>query len=287
MRVGISTVCTEGSMPPAQLAVEVESRGFDTLVLPEHTHIPTARLTPYPSAYGGGSIPDLYKQIFDPFVALSYAAAATTTLRIGTGVCLVAVRDPIETAKQVATLDVLSGGRFVFGIGFGWNADEFANHGVPFRGRRELVREKIAAMRSLWTDDVASLDGAHVQLSPSWAWPKPVQKPHPPVLVGGNGKSSMRHAALWADGWYPTGVADDPALTRSAPAFFRLVEEAGRDVSEVCIGVAPAAVDDADLEALLRNGVAECNVWAVENTRDALLRSLDELMETRTRVLGR
>jgi probable F420-dependent oxidoreductase len=286
MRVGVSTALTDGSVSPTELAIEVEARDFDTLTLPEHTHVPVSRTTSYPQAYGGGSIPDAYRRMYDPFVALSFAAAATTRLRIGTGVCLLALRDAIETSKQVATLDVLSGGRFFLGIGFGWNEDEFENHGVPFRGRHELVREKVELMKRLWTDDVASYAGEHVHLTPSWCWPKPSQKPHPPIYLGGNGPLTMRHAARWADTWYPTGIADDPDLDRAAPLFRQLVEDAGRQPSDVGIGIAPAAVDARELEAYARNGIDECNVWVVAENRDDLLRNLDALKIVRETALS-
>jgi probable F420-dependent oxidoreductase len=284
--VGVYTFSTDRDLSPGEFAVEVEQRGFATLMLPEHSHIPTSRTTPYPQAYGGGTLPDFYKRTYDPFVALSFAAAATTTLRIGTGICLLALRDPIHTAKEVASLDTLSGGRFVFGVGFGWNADEFVNHGVDFGSRHALVRTKVALMKQLWTSEEASFADERLKLEPSWAWPKPAQKPHPPVYLGGNGPMTMRHAAEWADVWYPTGPLDDPTLERSVPCFRQLVEAAGRDPEAVRVGVAPAEVDAARLEAYADNGVSECNVAVLGATRDELLQHLDALAATRRRVLG-
>src|SRR5680860_714763 len=168
---------TDRAMAIDALALACEERGFFSLYVPEHTHIPASRSTAAPT--GGAQLGDEYSRTLDPFVALTTAAAATTRLRVGTGIALVAQRDPIVTAKEVATLDWLSGGRFTFGIGFGWNREEMADHGVEYSQRRAIVREKVLAMRRLWEDDEASFTGEHVQLSPSWAWPKPGQRPRP------------------------------------------------------------------------------------------------------------
>ena len=286
MKVGVYTFATDRDMRPDRFAREVEDRGFAALMLPEHAHIPAARRTPYPDVYGGGPLPGFYQRTYDPFVALSFMAAATTTLRIGTGICLLALRDPIHTAKEIASLDLLSGGRFNFGVGFGWNADEFVNHRVDFGTRHELVREKVELMRRLWVCDVADYEGALVSLTPSWSWPKPVQSPHPPIYLGGNGPLTMRHAAAWADVWYPTGPADDPDLERAVPAFRRMVAEAGRDPDGVRVGVAPAAADAARLERLATNGVDECNVAVLGADEADLLRNLDALTAARKQVFG-
>lgn len=286
MDVGVYTFSTDRDMRTDDFAVEVEQRDFTCLMLPEHPHIPVSRDTPYPGVYGGGVLPDFYQRTHDPFVALSFAAAATTRLRIGTGICLVALRDPVVTAKQVASLDVLSHGRFNFGVGFGWNADEFINHGVEFKGRHALVREKVEVMKRLWTQDEASYYGERVTLTPSWSWPKPVQTPHPPIYLGGNGPVTMRHAAEWADVWYPTPPVEDPTLVKSIPAFKQLVAEAGRDPASVRVGVAPGSIEEAGLEAYLANGVDECNVCVMGGTPDELLANLDELAAIRDKVLG-
>src|SRR5579862_2095343 len=181
--LGITTFVTDQSIDPVQLAREAEARGFASLYLPEHTHIPTSRRTPPPT--GDAQLPEEYKRTLDPFVALAAAAAVTSRIRLGTGVCLVAQRDPIVTAKAVATLDRLAGGRFVFGIGFGWNQDEMEQHGVEPRTRRARAREHVLAMQRLWTDERASFDGRFVHLAESWSWPKPVQQPRPHILIGG------------------------------------------------------------------------------------------------------
>jgi probable F420-dependent oxidoreductase len=286
VKVGVYTFATDRDMRPDRFAREVEDRGFAALMLPEHAHIPAARRTPYPDVYGGGVLPGFYQRTYDPFVALSFMAAATTTLRIGTGICLLALRDPIHTAKEIASLDLLSGGRFNFGVGFGWNADEFVNHRVNFGTRHALVREKVELMRRLWLCDVAEYEGSLVSLTPTWSWPKPVQSPHPPIYLGGNGPLTMRHAAQWADVWYPTGPADDPDLERAVPAFRRMVAEAGRDLVDVRVGLAPAAADAARLERLAANGVDECNVAVMGTDEAELLRNLDALAVARKQVFG-
>src|SRR4051794_5501674 len=193
---------TDKTMGPVELARAIEERGLHSLYVPEHTHIPTSRKTPPPT--GDAELAEEYKRTLDPFVALAMAAAATEQLIVGTGICLPAQRDPIITAKEVATLDHLSAGRFVFGIGFGWNEDELADHGVAMKERRAVVRERVLAMQSLWRNDVGAFDGEYVHLSPSWSWPKPVQPGGPPVLIGGaRGPKLFDHIADYADGWIP------------------------------------------------------------------------------------
>jgi probable F420-dependent oxidoreductase len=286
MEVGVYTFTTDRDLRPDRFAAEVEQRDFARLLLPEHAHIPVSRETPYPEVYGGGVLPDFYQRTYDPFVALSFIAAATTRLRFGTGICLVPVRDPVHTAKEVASLDVLSGGRFDFGVGFGWNEDEFVNHGVDFDDRHTLVREKVELMKALWTQDEASYEGERVQLTPSWSWPKPAQKPHPPILLGGNGPVTMRHAAQWADAWYPTGPMADPNLTTSIPRFKQMVADAGREPNSVRVGIAPASADAARLEELAANGVDFCNVAVMGGDDRELLGNLDELAAARDKAFG-
>lgn len=285
MHTGVFTFSTDRDMSPARFAREVEDRGFAELMFTEHSHIPVSRETAYPDVYGGGVLPDFYQRTYDPFVACSFAAAATTTLRIGTGVCLLALRDPVHAAKEVASVDHLSGGRFVFGVGFGWNADEFRTHGVPFDRRHAIVEEKIGLMRALWTQDEASFTGEHVQLEPSWAWPKPVQQPGPPVYVGGNGPRSMRHAARWGDGWFPTSMAGYPSPADAVRRFHELVEQAGRDPRTVSVGVAPAGVDEAQLAAYAEAGLDRVDVICMGANDADLLGSLDALVKVRDSVL--
>jgi probable F420-dependent oxidoreductase len=240
------TFPTDRSAPPGQLAHAVEAAGLDALLFAEHTHVPLAA-TPRPR---GGEIPDEYRRVLEPFVALTAAAAATTTLRIGTGVCLVGQRDPIVTAKAAASLDHLSDGRLILGVGFGWHHQEMRDHGIDPARRRARVREHVLAMRALWTSEVATFEAEFVHLSPSWMWPKPVQRPGPPVLLGADaGPGTFRHIAEWADGWYPNrryGTVED-----DVDALRRAFEAAGRDPDDLRLA---AFVDEPDPALLARLG---------------------------------
>ncbi len=200
MKFGLTIFPTAETIQPAALGRLAESHGFESLWFPEHTHIPVSRETPYP---GGGELPDEYARIYDPFVALTAAAAATERLLVGTGICLIVERDPITTAKEVATIDRVSGGRFLFGVGAGWNLEEMANHGTDPQSRFSLMRERIEAMKEIWTGDEASYHGRHVDFEPIWSWPKPVQRPHPPILVGGNSGGALDRVVALADEWIP------------------------------------------------------------------------------------
>ena len=191
---------TDYSMAPGELARALEARGFESVWAPEHSHIPSSRTTPFPQ---GGELPKKYYDVMDPFVALTAAAAATKMLKVGTGVCLVAQRDPIQTAKLVASIDQVSGGRFLFGVGGGWNAEEMADHGTAFATRFKLMRERIAAMKEIWTKPEPEYHGELVDFPPMRTWPKPVQKPHPPVIVGGAFPYAARRALAYGDGWVP------------------------------------------------------------------------------------
>jgi len=277
MQVGVYAFATQDGLRPDELAREIEARGLAALMFPEHSHIPVARATDYPEVYGGGELPGFYMRTYDPFVSCTLAASATTRLRVGTGICLLALREPVHTAKEVASVSYLSGGRFNFGVGFGWNADEFDNLGVPFKGRHKLVREKLQLMKRLWEDDIASYEGDLVSLQPSWSWPKPIDGP--PIFLGGNGPVTMKNAAEWADVWYPTPPGDDPLLATSVPAFRAMVEAAGRDPESVKIGCAPGDVTRADLDAYAINGLSYVNVGMVTTSRDDDLRRLDQIAE--------
>jgi probable F420-dependent oxidoreductase len=204
MRIGGAMFFTDYSMSPVELARALEERGFDSLWVPEHSHIPLTRKSPFPSA---GDLPKKYYDVMDPFVVLSAAAAVTKTLLLGTGICLIAQRDPIQTAKQVASIDQVSGGRFLFGIGNGWNEDEMANHGAVFASRHKLARERVEAMKVIWTASKAEYHGEFVNFDPMMTWPKPVQKPHPPIIVGGAFPFGARRALRYGDGWMPTARA--------------------------------------------------------------------------------
>jgi probable F420-dependent oxidoreductase len=272
MHLGVTMFSTDDAMPPGDLARAAEERGFASLYVPEHTHIPVSQSTPTPT--GDAVLPDYYKRALDPFVALTMAAAATERLRVGTGICLVAQRDPIVTAKSVASLDHLSGGRFVFGIGFGWNADEIEDHGVDMRRRRDVAREHVLTMQRIWEDDVASFDGEFVQLPPSWSSPKPVQQPWPPVLVGGAaGPKLFAHIAEYADGWIPIGGA---GVREVFPDLQRAVEAAGRDPATVGIVPFGTIPDPGKLDYYQSIGVEEVVLRVPIGGPDIVLPVLDD-----------
>ncbi|MER5684171.1 LLM class F420-dependent oxidoreductase [Streptomyces sp. NPDC002205] len=240
MRIATTIFLTDGTITPVRLARELEQRGFAGLYLPEHTHIPVTRDTPYPA---GGELPSEYGRTLDPFVALGQAAAVTEHLALGTGITLIAQHDPIDLAKQIATLDHLSGGRFTLGLGFGWNVEEAADHGVTWSTRRELGRDRMALMRALWADEPTGYEGEFGSVRASHAHPKPVQKPRGPVsgprtLIGGAaGPKLFAHIAEYADGWLPIGGR---GLTESVPVLRAAWESVGRDPEQ--LQVVPYAV---------------------------------------------
>lgn len=264
---------TDRSMSPVDLAVEAEARGFDSLWLPEHTHIPISRRTPPPT--GVETLPEEYKRTLDPLVILAAAAARTSAIRLGTGILLPAQREPIVTAKAVATLANLSNGRFELGIGFGWNEDELEDHGVEFRARRDVTRERMLTMRALWTEEVAEFHGEHVDLSPSWAWPKP-QRPVRVLLGGGAGPKLFAHLAEYGDGWIPIGGA---GLQAAIPEMRRAVEDAGRDPDEIEIVPFGSLPTPEKLEFFESIGVTECVFRLPSAGRDEVLATLDEQAE--------
>ena len=251
MRLGISTFPSETSIDVRTLGRALEERGFESLFVPEHTHIPVSRRTPNP---GGGDIPEEFRHTPDPFVVLGAVAACTERLLLGTGVCLVIERDPIVTAKEVATVDLISGGRFLFGVGGGWNKEEMANHGTAFATRFDLLRERVLAMKALWTNEVAEFHGDHVDFDAAWQWPKPVQSPHPPVILAGNGPKSIERAVDYGDGWMPIAGRGDTA--EQVDALQKAAAERGRGPipvtifgarpkPEILVGYAEAGVDRA------------------------------------------
>ena len=270
MRYGLTIFATDVSMDPVELAVEAEARGFDSLWIPEHTHIPTSRITPPPT--GDAELAEEYKRSLDPLITLAAAAALTTTIRLGTGVLLPAEREPIVTAKAIATLQRLAGGRFSLGIGFGWNADELAHHGVAMADRRDVTREHMEAMAALWRDDVASYQGRHVSFGPSWSWPKPG---HPvPVLVGGGaGPKLFSHIAAYGTGWIPVGGS---GLVDSIPRLREAVEAAGRDSSDLEIVPFGSLPTPEKLEHFAEIGVTECVFRLPSADRDTVMRVLEE-----------
>ncbi|MFB3053621.1 MAG: LLM class F420-dependent oxidoreductase, partial [Dehalococcoidia bacterium] len=219
MKFGVTMFPTDYSISPAELAGAVEERGFESLFFPEHTHIPASRRTPWP---GGADLPREYSHTLDPFVALSAAATATERLRIGTGICLVVERDPITLAQEVASLDFISGGRFLFGIGGGWTLEEMENHGADPARRWKLLRERVLAMKAIWAEDEAEFHGRFVNFDPIWSWPKPVQKPHPPILVGGSGPHTFQRVVEYGDAWMPIAGRDETPLSERIAELNRL-----------------------------------------------------------------
>jgi len=228
---------TDDAVAPDELAPMAEERGFESLFFPEHTHIPASRESAYP---GGGELPEMYSHTHDPFVALTMAAAATERLLVGTGICLVVERDPITTAKGVASLDQLSGGRFLFGVGAGWNREEMANHGTDPGRRFGLMRERIEAMKAIWTEDEASYHGRYVDFDRIWSWPKPVSQPYPPIIVGGNGERVLNRVIAYGDEWMPNRIESVDRLRERMEQLGRMASDAGRETPKVGLYAAPA-----------------------------------------------
>ena len=273
MHVGVAMFCTDYAIAPTELARALEDRGFESLWLPEHSHIPLSRLSPYPA---GGELPKKYYDVMDPFVVLGAAAAVTTRLKIATGICLVPQRDPIQTAKSVASVDQISKGRFLFGVGAGWNADEMANHGTDFKQRNKIMRERIEAMRAIWTQTKPEYHGELVEFGPMMTWPKPVQKPHPPIMVGGAFPYGARRALNYGNGWMPhrtrTQYADVQALL---PKFREMAAEAGRDPASVPITIW-GAKENLDLLRGDRDGGVSRVVVSFDSAKaDTILPELD------------
>jgi probable F420-dependent oxidoreductase len=272
LNLGLTLFTTDQSISPVDLAREAEARGFHSLYIPEHTHIPTSRRTPPPT--GDDVLAEEYKRTLDPYVSLAGAASVTRTIRLGTGIALVAQHDAIVLAKQLATLDLLSNGRLVLGIGYGWNREEMESHGVDVKRRRALVREKMLAMQVLWSQEVAEFRGEFVSFEPSWQWPKPVQQPRPRTLIGGApGPRLFAHVAEYADGWMPIGGA---GIREALPTLRRALEERGRDPADlhvVPMGILP---DDRKLEYYASVGVTEAVLRLPSAPRDQVLPVLDE-----------
>ena len=273
MRIGVFIFATEYTIDIAELARTLEDRGFDALFVPEHTHIPISRKSAWS---GGDELPKKYSHTYDPFVSLSFAAAATQKLELGTGICLVPQRDPIVTAKCVASLDRLSGGRFIFGIGGGWNVEEMNDHGVQYDTRFKQMREHILAMKALWTEDVAEYHGEFVQFEKSWSYPKPVQTPHPPIILGGESKYTLRRVVEFCDGWFPRLRGFQDPKARMAE-FRQIADEASRDFSTLSTTLFGAAPDSDCLNVCEEAGV-DCVLFQLKSEgREVLLPRLDEL----------
>jgi probable F420-dependent oxidoreductase len=274
MKLGIAMFPTSEATPASEVAVAAEERGIESIFLAEHSHIPASRETPYP---GGGDLPPDYYHSWDPFVTLAHVAAKTTTIRLGTGACLITQRDPIQLAKETATLDVVSDGRVLLGVAAGWNVEELRNHGTDPDHRFAVMGERIQAIREIWSKDDAEFHGRYVNFDPIWAWPKPVQQPGPPVLVGGNGPRIVDRVVAFGDEWMPNfwRVADLPA---------RIIElqkkaaDAGRSPIPVTAYAAPN--DAAKLGALEEAGVGRAVLIVPAGSKDDTLRLLDGFAAT-------
>jgi probable F420-dependent oxidoreductase len=270
LEFGLAIFPTDYAIDPVALGRLAEERGFESLWFPEHTHIPASRATPYPA---GGELPRDYWHTHDPFVALAAVAATTERIRLGTGICLIVERDPITTAKEVASLDRLSGGRFLFGVGAGWNREEMANHGTDASRRFGVMRERVEAMKAIWTEDEPEYHGDHVDFDPIWSWPKPVQQPHPPIVVGGNGAKVIDRVLAFGDEWMPNRVQHEQLMERLRE-LRRRTDEAGRP--PVPVTVYGASRKPEVLEEWAANGVTRAVYWLPSAEAGEVERRVDE-----------
>jgi probable F420-dependent oxidoreductase len=280
MHVGVALFCTDYAIAATELAVALEERGFESLWFPEHSHIPLSRDSEFPR---GGDLPKKYYDVMDPFVVAGAAAAVTTKLKIATGICLVPQRDPIQTAKQVASIDQVSGGRFLFGVGAGWNADEMANHGTDFKQRNAVMKERIAAMREIWTQAKPEYHGEHVDFGPMMTWPKPVQTPHPPVLVGGGLPYGARRALDYGDAWMPHAGRPTYRLLDRLDEFREMEKAAGRSLPISAFG---AEHDPAEWPAYQDAGIERVIISLDSEAADVVLAKLDTLAAGISNVAG-
>jgi probable F420-dependent oxidoreductase len=277
MQFGIGYFPTHDAMGPAALARMIEERGQESLFVAEHTHTPASRETPYP---GDEELPRKYNHTYDPFVALTAAAVVTTRLRVGTGICLINERDPITTAKLVSSLDDLSGGRFEFGVGAGWNREEMRNHGTDPRTRFKLVAERVQAMKEIWTNDTASFHGEFVDFDEIWQWPKPAQRPHPPVLVGGSGPTVLDRVLSFGDAWMPNWDEIEENVEQ------RVGELRARADRPIDVMVMSAPADPAVLERCERLGVARLLYWLPSNGQGPIEAALERWESAIAEFLG-
>ena len=278
-RFGVTIFPTDYAIAPVELARAVEERDLDSLFFPEHTHIPTSRATPFP---GGGDLPRMYWHTHDPFVALGACAAATSRIRLGTGICLVIERDPITLAKEVASLDMISGGRVILGIGAGWNREEMENHGADYKNRWKVVREKVLAMRAIWSDEEAEYHGEFVDFDPIWSYPKPVQAGGPPIWIGANSKWVFDRVADYADGWMPIGGLGHGNLERMEEALSRK----GRNLRDLDLALFGAPLDHDQARGRIDQGFDELVFGLPDAGRDKVLPVLDKVAELATRLRG-
>jgi len=267
VKFGVAIFPTDYAISMAELAPAAEQLGFESLWVAEHSHIPSSRQSPWP---GGAELPKQYWHTMDPFVALTVAAVASKTIRVATGICLLIQRDPIHTAKSAASVDLISNGRFIFGIGAGWNREEMADHGTDFSTRWKLLREKTEAIKTIWTQDEAEYHGEMVDFGPMRCWPKPVQKPHPPIILGGSGPKILERVVRYADGWMP----NRGAVIQRIPELQELARAAGRGHIPVSYYPRP---DASEIERLAAAGVERCIYYVPPDGRDQALAKLEEL----------
>ena len=272
MHIGVCMFATDYAIRIDELARETEARGFESLWLPEHTHIPTSRRSPWP---GGNELPLEYSHTYDPFIALMYAAAVTRTLKLGTGICLVIERDTITLAKEVASLDNLSGGRFLLGIGGGWNAEEMAHHGTEFKTRFKKMGEQVRAMKEIWTKDVAEFHGEHVDFEPIWCWPKPAQQPHPPVLLGGESNYTLQRVVDYCEGWFPRS-RQPQLVSQGMNALREYAARAGRDMQTISVSVFGVAGDQKLVDMYRDVAVTRVILRLPSEGRETILPLLDQ-----------
>ncbi len=272
MKFGVGYFPTDEGVEPAIIARLVEERPFESLFFTDHTHIPASRETPYPA---GGELPREYSRIYDPFVALTAAAAVTERIKLGTGICLVIERDPIVTAKAAASVDRISGGRFLFGVGAGWNREEMANHGTDPNRRFAIMRERVEAIKEIWTNDEASYHGDHVDFDRIWCWPKPLADPHPPVIIGGHGKRVLDRVLAYGDEWMPNRIGDDAKISARIARLRTAGEQAGR--GPIPTTLANATTEPDVLELYEQAGVHRAVFWLRQGDAADCERRLDRL----------
>lgn len=272
MHIGVCMFNTDYAIRIEELARATEERGFESLWVPEHTHIPVSRKTPFP---GGGELPREYKHTLDPFVALAAAAMVTRNLRLGTGILLLIQRDTITTAKEVASLDFVSNGRFLLGVGGGWNQDEMENHGTDFKTRFKRLAEQVRAMKEIWTKESAEFHGQHVDFDPVWMYPKPVQKPHPPVLFGGETEYTLERVVEVGDGWFPR-ARNAERLFASLDQLKKLAATAGRDMKTISVSVFGTSGDAATLDRYRQAGLTRAIIRLPSESREKVLPLLDQ-----------
>ncbi len=271
MQYGILMFPTDYAMRPDELAIAAEARGFESVFFPEHTHIPTSRRSPYP---GGGELPQEYSHTHDLFVALTAAAAVTRKIKVGAGICLVIERDPILTAKEVASVDALSNGRLLFGIGGGWNAEEMENHGTDFKTRWKLLRERVLAMKEIWTKDEAEFHGELVKFDRIWSWPKPLQKPYPPILMGGDTPQARQRVVDLCNGWIPLGFNVDGVIAGMQDLAER-ARAAGKKPEDFPVSIYGAPADAGAVRRYAEAGVQRVLFWVPPRPKDDVLPILD------------